>query len=63
MISWHFSSFLSFMPILVLVKKVVCLFCAISGLIMSLPAPTTNKTSLKVDTEFFRWQFSNSFFF
>ena len=35
------------MPILVLVEKVVCLFCALSGLIMPLPARTTNKTSLK----------------
>ena len=34
------------MPILVLEEKVVCLFCKLSGLIMSLPARTTNKTSL-----------------
>ena len=46
MISGHFTSFSSFMPILVLVEKVVLLFCALSGLIMSLPARITNKTSL-----------------
>ena len=48
MISGHFSSFSSFMPILVLVEKVVRLFCALSGLIMSLPTRTTNKISLKL---------------
>ena len=47
MISGHFSSFSSFMPILVLVEKVVRLFCVLSGLIMSLPAWTINKTFLK----------------
>ena len=41
-----FSSFSSFMPILVLVEKFVSLFCALYGFIMSLPARTTNKTSL-----------------
>ena len=42
----HFSSFSSFMPNVVLVEKVVWLFCALSGSIMSLPARTRNKTSL-----------------
>ena len=37
------------MPILVLVEKVVRLFCLLAGLIMSLPARTTNKTSLNYE--------------
>ena len=48
MISGHFSSFPSFMPILVLSGEVVRSFCALSGLIMSLSARTTNKTSPKL---------------
>ena len=46
MISGHFSSFSSFRPMLVLVAKVVSLFCGLSGLIMSLPARTTNTNPL-----------------
>ena len=46
MISGYFSSFSSFIPILVLVEKAVRLFCALSGLIMSMSSRTTNKTSL-----------------
>ena len=42
MISGHFSSFSSFMRILVLVEKVVHLFHALSGLIISPPALTSN---------------------
>ena len=33
------------MPILVLIEKLVHLFCALSSLVMLLPARTTNKTS------------------
>ena len=45
------------MPILVLVKKVICLFCALSGLTMSLPTRrTTNKTSLKIYNEKWDWR-------
>ena len=36
------------MPFLVLVEKVICLFCALFGLVMSLPARTSNKASLEV---------------
>ena len=46
MFSGHFSSFSSFMPILILVGKGVRLFCALSGLTMSLPYRITDKTSL-----------------
>ena len=45
MISGYFSSFSNFMTILILVEK-VSLFCELSGLIMSLSARATNKTSL-----------------
>ena len=41
MISGHFSNFMS---ILVLVEKLVRLFCSLCGLIMSLPTRTTSKT-------------------
>ena len=48
MISWHSSNFSIFVPILVMVEKVVSLFYLLSGLIMSLPAQTTNKTCFNV---------------
>ena len=47
MISGHFVSFSSYMPILVFKEKVVRLSCAPSGLIMSLLVRTTNRTSVK----------------
>ena len=47
MISGQFSSFSSFTSILLLVEKVVSLFCALSSFIMSLPVRTTNETSLR----------------
>ena len=46
MISGHFSSFSSLMPILSLVEKVARLFYAKSDLIMSLPTQTINKSTL-----------------
>ena len=46
MISGHYSSFSSFTSTLVLVEKAVRLLCIQSGLVMLLPARTTNRTSL-----------------
>ena len=49
-ISGHYPNFSSFMLILVLIDKVVRLLGRQSGLIMSLLARTTNKTSLSILT-------------
>ena len=48
LLSEQIDDFWALTSILVLIEKVVHLFCALSGLIMLLPARTTNKTSPKL---------------